>query len=47
MKDVNSDWFEQNRRRENATAARFWLGVFLAVTLAVAMVSTLATVLQP
>jgi hypothetical protein len=47
MKDVNSDWFEQNKRRENASAARFLVGVFLAVTLAVAMVSTLATVLQP
>jgi hypothetical protein len=47
MKDVNSDWFEQYDRKQKASAARFLVGVFLAVTLAVAMVSTLATVLQP
>ena len=44
---MNGNWFEQYHRREKAAAARFWLGVFIAVVLLVALASTLATVLQP
>jgi hypothetical protein len=46
MKDVNSDWFEQNRNRENAEIGRGCAFLLAVVVVLVALASALASVLS-